>query len=200
MDMNSNNPHFSLFPLKFFLPCLASAVLSMCDNNVMHRVAILMSHNTLELSLVHQKVWRFKSSGMWWCVAGWVISAAHRTCLPSSTALKSPKISSAAALLWVWLDESQFFLFQHANEDVEKMILGNKNDMEEKRVVSRERGEAVSIVTERVVSGGSSEYWNNEFIQDNSLTVRLRRLTVVTFTVFSASVLSVMVGFFRQSC
>lgn len=80
------------------------------------------------------------------------------------------------------------------------MILGNKNDMEEKRVVSRERGEAVSIVTERVVSGGSSEYWNNEFIQDNSLTVRLRRLTVVTFTVFSASVLSVMVGFFRQSC
>jgi hypothetical protein len=26
------------------------------------------------------------------------------------------------------------------------MILGNKNDMEEKRVVSRERGEAVSVV------------------------------------------------------
>lgn len=37
-------------------------------------------------------------------------------------------------------------LFQHANEDVEKMILGNKNDMDEKRVVSRERGEAVSII------------------------------------------------------
>lgn len=35
-------------------------------------------------------------------------------------------------------------LFQHANEDVEKMILGNKCDMEEKRVVSKERGEAVS--------------------------------------------------------
>lgn len=34
--------------------------------------------------------------------------------------------------------------FQHANEDVEKMILGNKCDMEEKRVVSKERGEAVS--------------------------------------------------------
>lgn len=35
-------------------------------------------------------------------------------------------------------------MFQHANEDVEKMILGNKCDMEEKRVVSKERGEAVS--------------------------------------------------------
>lgn len=35
--------------------------------------------------------------------------------------------------------------FQHANEDVEKMILGNKCDMEEKRAVSKERGEAVSI-------------------------------------------------------
>lgn len=34
---------------------------------------------------------------------------------------------------------------QHANEDVEKMILGNKCDMEEKRVVSKERGEAVSF-------------------------------------------------------
>lgn len=34
---------------------------------------------------------------------------------------------------------------QHANEDVEKMILGNKSDMEDKRVVSTEKGEAVSI-------------------------------------------------------
>jgi hypothetical protein len=34
---------------------------------------------------------------------------------------------------------------QHANEDVEKMILGNKSDMEEKRVVSSEKGEAVSV-------------------------------------------------------
>lgn len=38
-----------------------------------------------------------------------------------------------------------YLFFQHANEDVEKMILGNKCDMEEKRVVSKERGEAVSI-------------------------------------------------------
>lgn len=36
------------------------------------------------------------------------------------------------------------FLVQHANEDVEKMILGNKCDMADKRVVSKERGEAVS--------------------------------------------------------
>jgi len=34
---------------------------------------------------------------------------------------------------------------QHANEDVEKMILGNKCDMEDKRQVSRERGEAVGV-------------------------------------------------------
>lgn len=32
---------------------------------------------------------------------------------------------------------------EHANEDVEKMILGNKCDMQEKRVVTKERGEAV---------------------------------------------------------
>lgn len=36
------------------------------------------------------------------------------------------------------------FPFQHANEDVEKMILGNKCDMPDKRVVSQDRGEAVS--------------------------------------------------------
>ena len=34
---------------------------------------------------------------------------------------------------------------EHANEDVEKMILGNKYDMEDKRVVSRERGSSVSL-------------------------------------------------------
>ena len=37
------------------------------------------------------------------------------------------------------------FIFQHANEDVEKMILGNKCDMEDKRQVSKDRGEAVSL-------------------------------------------------------
>lgn len=33
---------------------------------------------------------------------------------------------------------------QHASEDVEKMILGNKCDMEDKRVVAKERGEQLA--------------------------------------------------------
>jgi len=33
---------------------------------------------------------------------------------------------------------------EHANEDVEKMILGNKCDMEDSRVVAKERGEAIA--------------------------------------------------------
>ncbi|KAG8243683.1 Ras- protein Rab-10 [Homalodisca vitripennis] len=33
---------------------------------------------------------------------------------------------------------------EHANEDVEKMILGNKCDMEDKRAVNKERGEAIA--------------------------------------------------------
>jgi GTPase SAR1 family protein len=33
---------------------------------------------------------------------------------------------------------------KHANEDVEKMILGNKCDVEDKRAVSKEKGEMVS--------------------------------------------------------
>lgn len=35
--------------------------------------------------------------------------------------------------------------FQHANEDVERMLLGNKCDMEDKRVVPKAKGEQVSI-------------------------------------------------------
>jgi Ras-related protein Rab-10 len=34
---------------------------------------------------------------------------------------------------------------EHANKDVEKMILGNKCDMEDKRVIPKEKGEDVSI-------------------------------------------------------
>lgn len=34
--------------------------------------------------------------------------------------------------------------FQHASEDVEKMLLGNKCDMADRRVVSRERGEKIA--------------------------------------------------------
>lgn len=33
--------------------------------------------------------------------------------------------------------------FQHANEDVERMLLGNKCDMEDKRVVPKAKGEQV---------------------------------------------------------
>jgi len=40
-----------------------------------------------------------------------------------------------------WLRNIQ----EHANEDVEKMILGNKCDMEESRVVPKERGEAIAL-------------------------------------------------------
>lgn len=35
------------------------------------------------------------------------------------------------------------FFFQHANEDVERMLLGNKCDMEDKRVVPKAKGEQV---------------------------------------------------------
>jgi len=37
------------------------------------------------------------------------------------------------------------FFFQHASSDVERMILGNKCDMNEKRQVSKEKGEKVSF-------------------------------------------------------
>lgn len=33
---------------------------------------------------------------------------------------------------------------EHANEDVEKMILGNKCDMEDKRVIAKEKGESIA--------------------------------------------------------
>ncbi|KAK6634133.1 Ras- protein Rab-10 [Polyplax serrata] len=33
---------------------------------------------------------------------------------------------------------------EHANEDVEKLIVGNKCDMEDKRIVSKEKGEEIS--------------------------------------------------------
>lgn len=39
-----------------------------------------------------------------------------------------------------WLRNIQ----EHANDDVEKMILGNKCDMEDKRVIAKERGEAIA--------------------------------------------------------
>ncbi|KAI1297921.1 Ras-related protein Rab-10 [Halotydeus destructor] len=33
---------------------------------------------------------------------------------------------------------------EHANEDVEKMLLGNKCDMDDKRMISKEKGEAIA--------------------------------------------------------
>lgn len=33
---------------------------------------------------------------------------------------------------------------EHANEDVEKMILGNKCDMDDRRIVSKERGDQIA--------------------------------------------------------
>lgn len=36
---------------------------------------------------------------------------------------------------------------QHASADVEKMILGNKCDVNDKRQVSKERGEKVGVAT-----------------------------------------------------
>ena len=35
-------------------------------------------------------------------------------------------------------------ILEHSNTDVEKMILGNKCDMEEQRLISKERGEAIA--------------------------------------------------------
>uniref|UniRef100_A0A915HSU9 Uncharacterized protein n=1 Tax=Romanomermis culicivorax TaxID=13658 RepID=A0A915HSU9_ROMCU len=34
---------------------------------------------------------------------------------------------------------------QHASEDVERMLLGNKCDMVDRRLVSRERGEQIAV-------------------------------------------------------
>lgn len=69
--------------------------------------------------------------------------------------------------------------FQHANEDVEKMILGNKCDMEEKRVVSKERGESVStwcffcrsmLNNSRLQKFYILIPWNNEILTNNVWT------------------------------
>lgn len=52
--------------------------------------------------------------------------------------------SSNCSLFKIILRLTLLSRLQHANEDVEKMILGNKCDMESKRAVSKEKGEAVS--------------------------------------------------------
>ena len=55
--------------------------------------------------------------------------------------------------------ESQIFCLshlQHANEDVERMLLGNKCDMEDKRVVLKAKGEQVSARATGRKSGNRS--------------------------------------------
>lgn len=44
-----------------------------------------------------------------------------------------------------------FFHLQHANEDVDRMLLGNKCDMEDKRVVPKNKGEQVRGHTGRKI-------------------------------------------------
>ena len=39
---------------------------------------------------------------------------------------------------------TQHYIQEHANEEVEKVIIGNKCDMEDKRVVPKELGEAIA--------------------------------------------------------
>lgn len=51
--------------------------------------------------------------------------------------------------MWVFSNCAMFtrayFFLQHASSDVERMILGNKCDMNEKRQVSKEKGEKVKF-------------------------------------------------------
>lgn len=51
---------------------------------------------------------------------------------------------------------SLLYHFQHANEDVERMLLGNKCDMEDKRVVPKAKGEQVRWCTPLTISKCSS--------------------------------------------
>lgn len=51
---------------------------------------------------------------------------------------------------------SALCLSQHASPDVEKMILGNKCDANDKRQVSREQGEKVSAVASVCFDSGFS--------------------------------------------
>ena len=68
---------------------------------------------------------------------------------------------------------NSIFWLQHANEDVEKMILGNKCDMEDSRVVPRERGDLVSNVFFNCVH----KLWHvGSYDYDVSLTYRVYRV------------------------
>lgn len=57
---------------------------------------------------------------------------------------------------------------EHANEDVERMILGNKCDMTDKRIVNKERGEAVSYNFSNCVNDKNKKFANNNLILDRT--------------------------------
>lgn len=76
--------------------------------------------------------------------------------------------------IWVhffkWNQNSKHLCFvfvcsQHANEDVERMLLGNKCDMEDKRVVPKAKGEQVRTLKMRLHRGISlkSPTWAQTF-------------------------------------
>lgn len=61
--------------------------------------------------------------------------------------LKTPKHIITHASSVIFLVYCLCVVFQHANEDVERMLLGNKCDMEDKRVVPKAKGEQVSCLS-----------------------------------------------------
>lgn len=52
------------------------------------------------------------------------------------------------SLISMFLNEVSLLLIQHASSDVEKMVLGNKCDINDKRQVSKDRGEKVRSLIE----------------------------------------------------
>lgn len=77
----------------------------------------------------------------------------NRTMCYFSYFLKT-KTNSMRIGLSIWILVSEIWVvLQHANEDVEKMILGNKCDMEDKRQVSKDRGDAVSKAAHLLYQG-----------------------------------------------
>jgi len=78
------------------------------------------------------------------------------------------------------------FVLQHASRDVEKMILGNKCDMNDKRQVSKDRGEQVcnieimtSLMTGQqglLETGGY--YRNNDLADDRSARTAENRCVI----------------------
>lgn len=83
--------------------------------------------------------------------------------------LKTPKHIITRESAIIFLVYCLCVVFQHANEDVERMLLGNKCDMEDKRVVPKAKGEQVSCL-----SLSSHQTPNN-----NNLPTRGRKCQVI---------------------